>query len=372
MNSGRTSARGRRGHQSSKSMGHMPNVQERALEICKTHGSGSNEYAAFMKEISAKGLPAGVTLPRYVPGDIRESDTLSARSRKKKGGKKRRSTGIEKPIRSPSIKSTTSSDSRLSKASPQHARSVSETLWIEGLDPVVITTRCSADVGSCSGDSEWTSTGTPQGNSRTRRKGGQQRPLSRSSTGISPETELELKRLRSLADQYKSVLDEKARVEGNLDEARKRNESLRRQYQRLERHHSDLTSEQDMMNEQVSLQLQQLLKEKSQLMEENNKLKTENDNLQVLLEYAAGEPESDDDFPEPVSEKMAFNHEGEISLQGISAWHPGMLNQGGSGSEGASHFGDENDIQSPTTSDGVQVDILSGKLDKISLASCRG
>ncbi|GMH36399.1 hypothetical protein BSKO_04267 [Bryopsis sp. KO-2023] len=346
----------------------MTNVRERALEICRTHGSGSNQYAAFVNEAMARGLPPGVMLPRRVPGDLRDSGAMSARSRKKKGGRKHPSAGgIEKPIRSTSLKSMPSAPSRAEKPAGQHVRSVSETLWIDGLEPVVITTPCSADVESSSGDSEWTSTGTPS-RKNGRKSRGMRRTVSTSSTPTSVETEIELKKLRSLADQYNVVVSEKARVESNLSEERKHNESLQRKYSRLERHHSDLTSEQDTMNEQVALQLQHLLKEKALLMEENNKLKAENDGLQVLLEYATVIPESDDDT-DLVADKVASQKDAPISLHEISAWHPSLGNPG-SGSEGASHFGDENDVQSPT-SDGVQVELLSKRLDRITIESCK-
>lgn len=349
----------------------MQNVRERALQICRTHGSGSDEYAAFVAEVMKKGLPAGVTLPRQVPGDLRDSTrTLSARSRKKKGAKQRRSaTGIEKPVRTTLQKSLTSTPPCEEKSFVgRHVRSVSETLLIEGLEPVVITTRLSADVAAGSEESGWTSTGTP---SRKYQRRSMQRTTSVSSTATSAETEIELKKLRSLADRYNDVVSEKARVECNLSQERKNNESLRRKYRTLERQHSDLTTEQDTMNEQVALQLQHLLKEKAQLVQENNKLKAENDNLHVLLEYATVAPESDEDT-ELVAEKMASQQQdGHISLHGISAWHPAVGGHQRSGSEGASHFGDENDVQSPT-SDGVQVELLSNRLDRIAIESCKG
>lgn len=369
-------------------------ILAKAKEICRTKGSGSPEYAAFVKQaVEGGGLSAGMMLPKYTPGDIKDPQRSR---RKKKSSKSRGSLGggaaaaavVPKPERARSLNSTASAlwvDAKAAGAArgSAHQRSVSETLFIEGLAPVVITTpRSPTDVAPRSGDPRRTSTGKDGGGGDGENPARKGLDSAAAAAPGSTESALELVRLRSLADQYQVVLDEKANVEGNLFEAHKRNEELKHEYNKLQRQHSDMTSEQEMINEQVAKQLQHLLKEKSRLVEENSKLRAENDSLQVLLEFAAGDPDSEDEADAEdgdadagvggVWDKTAPRAEmcdGEVTLQEISAWHPALQSKegGSSSSGGASHFGDENDLHSPSS-----VDIMAQSLDKITIASCQG
>jgi len=62
-------------------------LETRALTLCRVYGAGSPEYASFLEEVNSTLLGATLTLPKFIPGDIKNA----AKGRKKKKQNRRRS-----------------------------------------------------------------------------------------------------------------------------------------------------------------------------------------------------------------------------------------------------------------------------------------
>lgn len=346
-------------------------LHRQALEIVKKSGAGSTQYSEFLARIGEGNLvlPHGVELPRYVPGDVRGLKKKKSRKGGSKGGGDGAgsSSNTELVVRKKKtvreLRSSVSccgSDLGAGQGGSL-VRTVSETLLIEGLQPVVITRQKSV------GKDE-----ILEGGEREEKKNGNAGKTRGKTLSMSVMPDVQLKgieetdeedvrqEMREVVDQFKTVLLQKAEAEGTLTEEQKRNEILRREYESLVRQHGEMKKEQEMMNEQVANQLQHLLKEKSQLMEQNHQLNAENGNLKVLLDLATAEPESDDEYWEKAN--MEMEHVAPYHLHEISAWHPAK-SPGGSSSGEIISFPDENDMSAEP------VDALSVKIDEIAISS---
>lgn len=356
-------------------------LYRQALEICRKHGSGSDEYAEFLAKVRHGGalMPHGVTMPRYVPGDIRNK-----RKSKKKG--RGPSNGRESMVAAAAVQksagkhagSSTWSSRKCASFSERGevgggglVRTVSETLMIEGLQPVVITRQQSVgkeveDSSGFAGGAEQQEQQQQQGedgpNWQSVRDERRANPRA-ASMSVVPDTWMgvidEEQEMRDVVDQFKVVLHEKARVEGSLCEAHKTNEALKKEFESLEKLHVEMKSEQEMMHDQVAMQLQHLLKEKSMLMEQNQQLQSENNNLKVLLDLATAESESDVEYMDEYLDKSQWEVE-DVQLQsvhGICAWHPAK-SPGGSSSGDVCSITDVNDMD-PGTVGSVPVNMGS-------------
>lgn len=367
-------------------------LYHQALEIIKKSGAGSVQYAEFLARVreGKLAIPHGVVLPRYVPGDIRGLKRRKSRKggsasssppSPKAAGLGAGSSGMTELVlrRKKTVRDLRSSvsccGSDLGRGQGGGlVRTVSETLLIEGLQPVVITRQKSvgkeevvkSDEHVVVDDDKVDVDALGDVHEKKGRGVGRGKTLSMSVMpdvqlgGIKEVDEEERQEVREVVDQFKAVLLQKARAEGTLTEEQKRNEALKQEYESLMRQHGDMKKEQEMMNEQVANQLQHLLKEKSHLMEQNHQLQAENGNLKVLLDLATAEPESDDEYWEKAN--METEHATANPLHEISAWHPAK-SPGGSSSGELISFPDENDMNADPA------DPLSVKIDRIAISS---
>lgn len=62
-------------------------LETRALTLCRVYGAGSPEYASFLEEMNSTLLGATLTLPKFIPGDIKNA----TKGRRKKKQHRRRS-----------------------------------------------------------------------------------------------------------------------------------------------------------------------------------------------------------------------------------------------------------------------------------------
>lgn len=323
-------------------------LYQQALRIINKHGAGSDEYANFLSKNATQDgyLPHGVTLPRYVPGDVR--NLRKKKSRRSRGRSMSTISDVSRGLE------RTASSCGSSCLELGHVRTVSETLFIQGLEPVVVTRPESVQEelelkASCEGSvqvSPWM-----EGEVEEMKQLEEKLKLERTVSGESTD-------IREVVDQFKAVLHEKAQVEGSLVEAQQTNEVLKQEFDNLKRQHEDMTSVKDTMNEQVSRQLQILLKEKSQLMEQNHQLQAENGNLKVLLDLATEEAESEEenwdreqDFPDSIMNPS----------QEISAWHPFETQE--------RQMGDKQNLIDERVIGGAPQESVTRKFDRISIST---